>query len=839
MAATDFAKVVPIVHRERNVIINRNGDMTLCFTYSGVPLCAKSREQLEKLDADLTLAFTYFSERVVFHKQDVYTFKKFEINASEAPSFLSKAYYQVYEGKEYLSHTSYIFITKTQALSTSRDYQTSRKGKDITEKSNGAGADVTLRGQIEDFENECSGMIRFMSDCGMQLKALSENEADEAILGWFSLYDDSLVCDIDLENREIGFNNFNMVAINSGELLPEMISSVRLNSKFKRYSERIVDERGDREVGLYSSFFGTLGYDLNCPHVVNQIFYLDGKNFWRGELEKQRKNFGAWSLFSPENKITFEHLKTFEQDTLERNETVVRFHFNILFWSDKETLKKGVEEVRSKLKELGITGYVPARADLQHIYLASCAGNAGTMPSPETFLGHASAMTALCNKETVEVNASLKKKGLLFTDRNSGVLIKRDCWHDVYLNGINNRNWIGVGKSGSGKSSASIEIIRQYYEMGFNSTILDIGRSFEVLAKSHNGNYIIYEDGVELGVNPFCFSGTDLSVEELEFLTSFTATLWKPNEVFSDNQTDALEKVLLAFYGAVRKEKTEEGNDTGYRLNGDFSKVSIKDFYSFVSNNRQMVSEITKNNKEFFDHDSFSLGLEKFVNGKFDRLLTGESRIDTNKRITVWELDNIKDHPILFPIVSMLIMYLTTNVVWKQVSVEKIVLIEEAWKMLEKPSMTAYIKWLYKTIRKFDGGVGLNIQQAGDLVKSGNMEIKETVLANSDVMFIMSHNVEMAKTLAKILGWDDYKLALLLSIPIDGKKTDGKSRFTEFVSVVGTDVQALRLMVSPEQVINFTSEMSDKSKLFELVSAFGGNWERSIQEFAKLKFKKA
>lgn len=839
---------MPITFREKNVLINKSGDITICYKYHGINFCSKVPDELDHLTREFASSLSYLGEKIVIHKQDIFLHKTMRTDYSNASHYLTESYLKKYDGKEYFDCDSYIYVTKTSSFTVNRTYTSVTRESEVR-PGRGKEMKTDLYQDILSFERELLGWTTYLANQQMVLIPLEEKEVDAVIEGWFSLYDYDFIQDIDLSdlnNKRIGNYYYNMVSVGNGEQMPDAISSSRLNPDYKRFSEQVIDAKGNEQViGLFSDFFCSLGYGLKMNHVYNSIFFVDGKEYSRDMVQKLRKNFGSWRLFSVENGYTADALIEFEQATVANNEFVARCHFNIMYW-DNKPLELRNEQVRSVFKEYGILGRIANKYDVRHLFFSCCPGNAGTMPVDETFLGHASALSSIALKETLNI-APLQGKGLLFADRDSGALIRRDCWHLPYeRKTIANRNWLGVGKSGSGKSSMTIEIIRQYLEMGFNCTVIDVGRSFEVLVRGHGGNYIIYKDGVELGVNPYEIQGDWMDSVTLEFLSSFTATLWRPNDALRDEERDALDNVLIACYGLVREERSvleknkftgadESVQEVGFRIHGDFSNATVATLYHFVENNSEIIDRVTKNNTKFFDKDSFLLALEKFVNGKYDRLLRGKNLLDTQKSLTVWELDEIKENPVLFPIVSMLIMYLTTNIIWKKTSVDKIVLIEEAWLLLSKPSMAAYIKWLFKTVRKFDGAVGVNIQQAGDLVVP-NTNIKETVLANTDIKFIMSHTVPMAKDLAKILDWNNHQLAELLSIPLDEKKTSGKKRFTEFLSVVGTDVKALRLEVSPEQIVNFMSEMKDKEKLFHLVEQANGNWELGIKQYVKQYF---
>lgn len=815
--------IMPILFRENNILVNKAGDITICYRYEGYEYLSKTAEDFRLATRRIAEAISFLPDNSVFHKQDIYIKDMMRTGYSMEKDFLSRAYLKLYDRSVYWKNLSYIYITLANGLTAHRNYSYPRFDNTGPQKE----INPALHDKINNFLNAAKGFRQFMNDANLKLIPLSESETDAIINSYFMVYDNDFVGDIDFKNQLIGFNKFNIVSVSDGDQLPLEVSDARENPEYSIYSDLMADEKGNRKIALQSDYLFSLGYGLKVPHIINQIIFNDGKQHWNSELTKKRKCFNTWKMFDQNNAIMEKALEGFIKDTLEKNERVVRFHWNMIFW-DNQHNSGVVEEVRSKLKEIGFIGRACNGLDVRHLYLASCPGNAATMPFENTFISQSTPVSALILKEKVyHKEFTIEEKGLLFTDRNNDTLIKRDCWFKPYeTKQISNRNWIGIGKSGSGKSSMTIEIVRQYLSYNFNVSVLDIGRSFEVLGRVYDANRITYEEGMQLGINPYSFEGDLISNSQLEFLASFTAVLWRPNSILNDDEINALERIILAAYGGER----DKALPTGFRVDGNYSNSSITHLYNFVQNNKNLVEELTKKKTEFFDRDSFLLAIDKFVEGKFDRLLSGKTLVDTNKNLTIWELDNIKDHPVLFPIVSTLITYLTTEVIWKKKDQEKIVLIEEAWKMLEKPVMATYIKWLYKTIRKFDGGVGLNIQQITDL-NVENKSIRDTVLANSDVRFIMSHTPDMAKKLAQEIDLTDYQLALLLSIPLNEEKTKG-AKFTELLSFVGSDCKALRLRVSKEQIINFMSEMKEKEKLFELVRNNNNNWETAIGQMA-------
>ena len=83
-----------------------------------------------------------------------------------------------------------------------------------------------------------------------------------------------------------------------------------------------------------------------------------------------------------------------------------------------------------------------------------------------------------------------------------------------------------------------------------------------------------------------------------------------------------------------------------------------------------------------------------------------------DKRFVVFEIDAIKDHPILFPVTTIIIMEMFINKLRRLKGVRKMIIIEEAWKALTREGMAEYMRYLYKTVRKFFGEAVTVTQEA-------------------------------------------------------------------------------------------------------------------------------
>lgn len=808
-----FEKVLPIDLVDGPVLINKYGDITFCFSFEGRELFTMDQDGFINQNKAIDSAYNFLGDdSFVIHKQDVCLEDNYKSPNPEFNTFLSRSFYRHFDGKKYYKYKSYLFVTKIDGLGVKRDYSTPRQvglnGKQ-------------LRNRPDDVKDLVFAFASNLRRAGIELKPLKEEETYSILEGFFSAYKSGLLSDLQFAPElTIGSSFVGLYALNSDENQPEAVAPFALNEDYSI---------GDAKI--YSDLLYGLGYGLKANHIVNTMIFLDGQRHWKGALEKRTKELNSMKLFSLENAKKADDNETFLHATINQDgKKVVRCHVNVIFWDESQEHFKALKtDVKGKFLSLGMIAHEANWLDRKALFLSSCPGNSGTMPLSETFVTHSDAATCYLIKESVvdRSKGNPSTHGLQFVDRASNIPMFRDSWYKPYeTKQISNRNVLVIGETGGGKSSSVIEAFRQYLEMNFSITAIDIGRSFEVLGKLYGGNYIVYEQGMSIGLNPFQVPDSLLTVETLEFLSSFIPVLWRPEKDFSNDEIAALEKILLNYY------KAEKHGD-GFRIGIDGKVSSVKEFYNWVASNRALIKELISNRDDFFDIESFLISMEKYVDGKFEQLLMPRDSqlIDPNNRLTIWELDNIKDHPTLFPIFGMLITHMTTQVMWKN-NLNKIFWFDEAWKVLEKKGMPALVKYLYKTARKFNAAVGMNIQTIGDLnIQYGNIE--ETVLGNSAIKWIMSHKAEILPGLIKRMDWKDDSLIvnLLRSIKND---LYTKYPYTEHLNIVGSDFKVVRVMVSPEQRVNLMSEMADKKVLFEMISKEGG-MEKGIEKFVEYK----
>jgi conjugation system TraG family ATPase len=244
-------------------------------------------------------------------------------------------------------------------------------------------------------------------------------------------------------------------------------------------------------------------------------------------------------------------------------------------------------------------------------------------------------------------------------------------------------------------------------------------------------------------------------------------------------------------------------------------------FYDFLRD--EFVGVLKEDNvkEKDFDVNNFLYVLRPYyAGGEFDYLLNAKENLDLlHQRFIVFELDNIKDHPILFPVVTIIIMEVFINKMRKLKGIRKMILIEEAWKAIAKEGMAEYIKYLFKTVRKFFGEAIVVTQEVEDIISSP--VVKQAIINNSDCKILLDQSKYQNKfdQIQELLGLTEKEKALVLSV---NKANDPAKKYKEvFISLGGMLSKVYRTEVSLEEYLAYTTEESEKVKVVQYAEKFG------------------
>ena len=324
-----------------------------------------------------------------------------------------------------------------------------------------------------------------------------------------------------------------------------------------------------------------------------------------------------------------------------------------------------------------------------------------------------------------------------------------------------------------------------------------------------NGYYFTYSENDPIKFNPF-YIGEDgvLDTEKKESIKTLLLALWKKdNETFGRSEYVALSNALQLYFEKLGKNP---------QLFPCFDT-----FFEFLQTDFVAVLKTDKVKDKEFDVSNFLYVLRPYYKGgEFDYLLNADQNLDLlQKRFIVFELDNIKDHPILFPVVTLIIMEVFISKMRKLKGVRKMILIEEAWKAIAKEGMAEYIKYLFKTVRKFFGEAIVVTQEVEDIISSP--VVKQAIINNSDCKILLDQSKYQNKfdQIQELLGLTEKEKALVLSV---NKANDPMRKYKEvFISLGGVLSRVYRTEVSPEEYLAYTTEETEKIKMMQYAKKYG------------------
>lgn len=336
-----------------------------------------------------------------------------------------------------------------------------------------------------------------------------------------------------------------------------------------------------------------------------------------------------------------------------------------------------------------------------------------------------------------------------------------------------------------------------------------------------NGYYFTYSEENPIRFNPFFIGeGDSLDTEKKESIKTLLLALWKKDdEEFKRSEYVALSNAISGYYLFLDKHPE--------------IFPGFNSFYDFLKDDYVKVLTRDRVKEKDFDVDNFLYVLRPYYQGgEFDYLLNASQNLDLlQERFIVFELDNIKDHPILFPVVTIIIMEVFINKMRKMKGIRKMILIEEAWKALMKEGFAEYIKYLFKTVRKFFGEAIVVTQEVEDIISSP--VVKQAIINNSDCKILLDQSKYQNKfdQIQELLGLTEKEKALVLSV---NKANDPTKKYKEvFISLGGVLSKVYRTEVSLEEYLAYTTEQSEKVKLMEYANKFGGDMRKGITAMAE------
>ena len=804
--------IFPIYKIEDNCIISRQGDITVAFEVQLPEIFTLSDQEYESLHQVLVRAIRVLPVHSVFHKQDWFTKRTHREQAEEKDlSFLSKASERFFLGRPYLEHRCYIMLTRRSShRKDSNSLYSNLLRKTIVPEET-----LNLE-KMQDFFDSAGQFHRILSDSGFVKLVRLNNESltgsanKSGLLEKYCFLADSdkpLVRDIHLRDGiKIGDQYSEIYSLSDVEDLPALCGS-RIN--YDKYST----DKTKFSVGFATS----LGQLLNCNHIYNQFIFIEDTQKTIKKLESKRLRLQSLSAYSRENSISRDATNDYLNELITSQRLPVKAHFNVMIWTDdRNELKELKTQVSSALAQMDATPKQESDGAPQ-LFWSGLPGNAGDFPANDTFDTFAEQAACFLNLESSSKSVESNFRFRL-VDRLSGMPVWCDFSDAPMRSGvITNRNKAVFGGSGSGKSMFMNHLQHAYYAHGAHCLIVDVGNSYQGLCELLNGYQFMFREEKPIQFNPFYIAeGDTLDTEKKESIKTLLIALWKKDdEKFKRSEYVALSNALHQYYDFIQdRPAIFPGFDSFY------------DFLLEVYVER-LASENVKESD--FDVNNFLYVLRPYYkNGEYGYLLNAREKLDIfHQRFIVFELDNIKDHPILFPVVTLIIMELFISKMRKLKGIRKVITIEEAWKAIAKAGMAEFLKYLYKTVRKFYGEAIVVSQELDDVISSPI--VKEAILNNSDckVLLDMRKFQNKFEQIQTVLGMQDKGKAMVLSL---NKANDPKRRYRElYVDLAGQQMKVYGYEPSPEEYFAYTTEESEKVKVQAYAKAHNGNIQKGIE----------
>ena len=803
MEQIDIRDNFPVMNGGDGIILSKRGEICMGWEVLLPPAFRCNEEKYDSLIASLGGAIALLPDYTIIHKQDVFMRKRY--SSERVSGFLEKAYEEHFDGREYLDHRCFLWLSFSSkknvrggssgllGLTAAGLPSASQIGRMVTAAEQfgamlSGNSLLSLRRLTEEdiFGVECPGILQDylnFTDGGADVLSDIQVSPDKIRVG-----DKEIVCHLfaDLDQ------------------LPGEVASCKRNRDLSTENSAVM-----------LSYLNDIGQSLDCEHMVNWFCVKEPLKDIHGSLDSKRRQMQSMSARNAENRKYAEEINEYLETAATEQMSTVRCHLNVFSTDDNMTTtaisKLGVTPVRD-------TANAPAQ------FWTSIPGNESGLAFSEYMTMEM--QSALCLNLYDGFDTGIADGVLKMSDRIRLVPQRFDIQEKALDHGlIENYNVFLLGPSGSGKSFFMNKYLRSCYVAGQHCFLIDVGDSYRALchiikeeSDGKDGTYYTFEKGKPISFNPFRnvkrFSQADS--EAMNFLFTLMVTLWKNGKVeISSSAEKYVRESISAFL----------------RQWDGVSDPIFNDYFEFV---RDVFGDLLKQEeagKEYFDLKDYLISLEQFYKGgPYDYLLNSAESVNIlEDRFVVFEIDHIKGDPVIYPITTLVIMdafmeKMTSN------SDFKVMCIEEAWKAIMGTQMATYMLELWKTARKHRTSAMVVTQELKDITSSPI--IKDSIVENSGVKILLDQTkyVNRFDILASELSLSEDDKAMVLSL--NRLKIPGASGREVFFNLGNKKSFVMRLEVSPEERIAFSSQKRDKEKLAAAV-AKTGSYIKAIKKLTK------
>lgn len=879
MTTKELRDYIPFMCVKDGVIISKRGDMTFGWRVWLPTAYTVNEAGFDSIISSFLQAYKLLPPYCVIHKQDVYKYDRYK--AKETGEFLGDSYEAHFAGRPYLNGYCYIYLT----FSTKGTIENKSTGSGFfgildakMPKEDVIRRNCSLASQFEAVLNNNPLIVLEALTTDDILSHDSDGMDRGVIPDYLRLFAETPCADYALEFYKDKVvhdkNEIHCWYVEDSDAMPGQVSSASFVGSMSSGSSNV-----------YLSGGSAIGYCLQIPHVVNRYVVTMPRNAVEKELDQKKRLMTSFSLYSQSCKVNAEELDAYLEACARESTTTIKCFTDIIAWGSPSDIPNIRNEVVSAFSDLDMT-VCEDNLTCPLLHYAAIPGAASEL-GYDCFMT-SEINSYLCLGLWDGYDSGLEGGCVKLNDRNRMVPITFDIQSLAREKGyIDNLNALVVGPSGSGKSFTMNTLVRNYYNSGQHILIIDVGDSYEgicqVIYEETNGRdgvYNSYDPEHPFSFNPFKGRSRwgekdddgEYTNSGLDFIMSLIETMYQPDGGWSKQSTGMLSAFLYHFFDLWDHGYTQELSDdllSAYLISrrarvekqhkkfneeaerekwvnplpGIFNREGrgkdplFDDFYQFVTlvlgplikdeNYKIDNNDITP---RMFDIDNFGVALSKYKkDGEYGFLLNAETEADLfRSRLTVFEVDKIKDNKDLFPLWILCIMHSFEDKM-RALPCQKVMIIEEAWKAISVDTMANFIVWMWRTARKFRTSAVVVTQSVNDLLSSEI--VKDAIVQNSSVKILLdqSKNANNFEQSAKLLALSPMDVSLVLSV---GRNLNPDYRYKEvFIAIGERYSNVFGVEVSPEEALAYESDKTKKRPVFELAAQKGSLIE-AIKEMA-------
>ena len=817
MEQIDIRDNFPVMNGGDGVILSKRGDICVGWELQLPPAFRCNEEKYDSLVRMLSAAIQLLPDYTVVHKQDVFMRKRYE--AEKVSGFLEKAYEEHFDGREYLDHRCLLWLS----FSSRKNVRGGSSGLlGLSSPGLPKGAEIArMQASADQFGAMLTG------NGLLSLRRLTEEDIFGHILQDYLNFTDGgadVLSDIQVAPDRLRTGEKEVFCYLFADLdqLPGEVASCRRVSALS--TENSV-------VSL--SFLNDIGQDLDCEHVVNTFIVKEPLKDIHGSLDSKRRQMQSMSAQSAENRKYAEEINDYLETAATQQMYTVHCHVNIFTTERDRTV--------TAISKLGITP-VADTSNAPAQFWTSIPGNESGLAFSEYMTMEL--QSALCLNLYDGFDVGIADGVLKMSDRLRLIPQRFDIQEKALDAGlIENYNVFLLGPSGSGKSFFMNKYLRSCYVAGQHCFLIDVGDSYRALCHiikeesgGKDGTYYTFEKGKPISFNPFRnvrrFSQADS--EAMNFLFTLMVTLWKNGKVEISSSAEKYVRESITQFLRQWEMPDQVGHDGAVKHDG--RDPVFNDYFEYVRDVFGDLLAAEDAGKEYFDLKDYLISLEQFyTGGPYDYLLNSQESVNIlEDRFVVFEIDHIKGDPVIYPITTLVIMDAFMEKMTSSTEF-KVMCIEEAWKAIMGTQMATYMLELWKTARKHRTAAMVVTQELKDITSSPI--IKDSIVENSGVKILLDQTkyVNRFEELAGQLSLSDDDKAMVLSLnrfKMPGRAGQDAGREV-FFNLGNKKSFVMRLEVSPEERIAFSSAKKDKIRLAAAVEKSGGSYINAIKKLVK------